>query len=86
MISPTRRRGLSEPNGSWKTICSCRRAERSARPPRPTSSSSPSRTEPAVGGCSCSSALPTVVLPQPDSPTSASVRPGEIARETPSTA
>ena len=30
--------------------------------------------------------LPTVVLPQPDSPTSASVRPGRIASDTPSTA
>ena len=30
--------------------------------------------------------LPTVVLPHPDSPTSASVRPGRIASDTPSTA
>ena len=35
---------------------------------------------------SCRMPLPTVVLPQPDSPTSASVRPAGIASDTPSTA
>ena len=42
--------------------------------------------DPAVGAMSCNSPLPTVVLPQPDSPTRASVRPAPIANETPSTA
>ena len=44
------------------------------------------RTLPAVGGMSRRMALPAVVLPQPDSPTSASVRPLRITSETPSTA
>ena len=52
-----------------------------------TDSSAPrKRTEPAVGRISCKIALPTVVLPQPDSPTSASVRPGASLSDTPSTA
>ena len=35
---------------------------------------------------SCSSALPVVVLPHPDSPTSAKVRPAARSNEMPSTA
>ena len=31
MIRPTRMRGLSEPNGSWKTICMRWRAAQSSR-------------------------------------------------------
>ena len=41
---------------------------------------------PPVGSTSCRMARPTVVLPQPDSPTRASVSPGKIVRSTPSTA
>ena len=60
---------------------------RRSSPPRSRVSSTPSkRTSPALGRMSCRIALPTVVLPQPDSPTSASVRPDPMASETPSTA
>ena len=41
---------------------------------------------PAVGSISRRIARPTVDLPQPDSPTSASVSPARIESDTPSTA
>jgi hypothetical protein len=41
---------------------------------------------PAVGSISRRTVRPTVVLPQPDSPTSPSVSPGRIEKLTPSTA
>ena len=82
-MSATRMRGLSELNGSWNTICACRRRVAALR----AATVSPASTMlPAVGSISRSSALPTVVLPQPDSPTSASVRPGWIDSVTSSTA
>src|SRR3954469_4888542 len=46
----------------------------------------PTRIEPAVGSISRSTVRPTVDLPQPDSPTSASVSPSRIEKLTPSTA
>ena len=49
-------------------------------------SSPPSRMRPAVGSISFSTVLPTVDLPQPDSPTRPSVSPLAIAKLTPSTA
>ena len=49
--------------------------------------SSPSRTmRPAVGSIRRITSRPTVDLPQPDSPTSASVSPGRSTKDTPSTA
>jgi hypothetical protein len=86
MISPTARRGFSEAKGSWKIICRRRRSGRSSRRDWPTSSCPSKRTLPPLAGSSCRIALPTVVLPQPDSPTSASVRPRASSSETPSTA
>ena len=75
MMSATDMRGDSEPNGSWNTICMSRRngrislnlqaldlacrGRRSARPRR------------SAAGC----ASPSVVLPEPDSPTTPSVSP-----------
>src|SRR3989454_1497881 len=44
------------------------------------------RTSPSVGSMSRSRSRPNVVLPQPDSPTSATVSPRRITRSTPSTA
>ena len=41
---------------------------------------------PPVGSYRCRSVRPTVVLPQPDSPTRPSVSPGLMLKETPSTA
>ena len=49
-------------------------------------SSPSSRIVPSVGSSRRSSSLPTVDLPQPDSPTRHSVSPGLIAKLTPSTA
>ena len=49
-------------------------------------SSPSSRIVPSVGSIRRSSSLPTVDLPQPDSPTRHSVSPGLIAKLTPSTA
>ena len=83
-------RGLSEANGSWKMIWISRRASRSASPSS-ANRSCPSSTRLAARSrawprSSCTIALPVVVLPQPDSPTSASVSPGAIVNDTPSTA
>ena len=79
-------RGFMEEKGSWNTICMCARSRRRASPRRAVNSRPWNTTEPAVGRTSCSRALPTVVLPQPDSPTRARVRPGYSSRSTPSTA
>ena len=49
-------------------------------------STPPSRMRPAVGSISFSTMLPTVDLPQPDSPTRPSVSPAPMAKLTPSTA
>ncbi len=55
-------------------------------PPRVDRSGRCLESDPAGGGSiSLSSALPVVVLPQPDSPTSASVRPSRSSKDTPST-
>ena len=43
-------------------------------------------TEPDVGRVSCSTERPVVDFPQPDSPTSPSVSPGAMVKETPETA
>ena len=48
-IWPTRLRGFSDANGSWKIICIWRRSGRSSRRDRPTSSSPRNRTDPDVG-------------------------------------
>ena len=85
-MSPARMRGLSEENGSWKMICICWRNGRSSVLPRWVMSRPSSRTVPAVGSIRRSTARPTVVLPQPDSPTSPSVSPGPIVKLTSSTA
>ena len=44
------------------------------------------KISPLVGLYKCNRERPTVVLPQPDSPTNPSVSPGLIAKDTPSTA
>src|SRR3989441_2636000 len=51
-----------------------------------TSTGTLKRTSPSVGSISRSRSRPNVVLPQPDSPTSATVSPRRITRSTPSTA
>ena len=86
-ISPTVWRGSSEEYGSWKTIWKRRRWRLQAQIARRASRSTPSRRiEPSRGSMMRTIARPTVVLPNPDSPTSPSVSPRLIVRLTPSTA
>src|SRR5579859_3486184 len=85
-MSSTRMRGSSEPNGSWKMICMSRRSWRSS-PREAASTSRPSKeTEPEVGSMRRRMRRPSVLLPEPDSPTRPKVSPGAMASETPSTA
>ena len=76
-IWPTVMRGLSDAYGSWKIDLHLARAKaRAARVSSSAVTSSPSRPmRPAVGSIRRSTSRPTVDLPQPDSPTSASVSP-----------
>src|SRR5215831_7699429 len=67
---------------SWAPARTRRRSEPGSSPrSRPSK-----RTLPSVGSISRSASRPTVDLPQPDSPTSASVSPASTLKETPSTA
>ncbi len=79
-------RGFMDAYGSWNMIWNSVRRRRSLEGDMADSSSPWKRTLPAVGLTSCRMPLPTVVLPQPDSPTSATVRPVGMDRSTPSTA
>ena len=85
-IAPIFWRGLSEPYGSWKTICTSRRSRaRACRSAR--AMSTPSMiSEPPVGGSIIVTIRASVDLPQPDSPTTASVLPASSVKLTPSTA
>src|SRR5713101_9026108 len=90
-MSSSVRRGFSEENGSWKIICICRRSGRSSRRPRAATSSTcpPSarkRICPSVGARARRMQREVVVLPQPLSPTRASVSPRSTWKETSSTA
>ena len=84
--------GLSEVIGSWKIIEICApRMSSIARRGLPISSSPAKRIEPATvcpGGSGTRRMMDSAVtlLPQPDSPTIASVVPASTANETPSTA
>ena len=79
--APIVRLGLSEPNGFWNTIwfCSCNRRSDAAGLPVMA-------MLPAVGGSISAHTRASVDLPQPDSPTTASVRPASSWNDTPSTA
>ena len=79
-------RGLSEPNGSWKTICSSRRSGRIALKDS-LLMSRPLKLDASAATRSCrASARPSVVLPEPDSPTTPSVWPARTVTSMPSTA
>ena len=78
--------GLRLANGFWKTICTLRRMRLRASASTPTTSRSSSRSEPAVGSSSIVASRASVLLPQPDSPTTASVRPAPSRNDTPSSA
>ncbi len=80
-VSPTVRRGLSEPNGFWNTIWFCSCNARSAPAGLPAMLMTP-----VVGGSIRAQSRARVDLPQPDSPTTARVRPASSAKLTPSTA
>ena len=69
MMSWTRIRGLSEPIGSWKTICSSRRSSMSWLSRAPATSFPATRTLPALGWSSPARIRSNVDLPDPDSPT-----------------
>ena len=86
--SPRRRvmRGLRLANGSWKIIWICRRMSRIASL---SSAEDVGAVEPDLAALRVDSrmmARPVVDLPQPDSPTSDSVSPGMMSKETFSTA
>ena len=85
IVSPTVIRGSSDAYGSWKIICTVRRTV-AASNAVPVSTGSPaSVTRPdtlAPAPASPKSALPNVVLPEPDSPTNASVSPSESVNDT----
>ena len=85
-MSPTRMRGFSEEKGSWKTSWTCRARWRRADRPRPPTTVSPIAIVPAATGARPMTARATVDLPDPDSPTRPSTRPGSIDRLTSSTA
>ena len=85
-MSPARFLGLSEENGSWKMICISRRKGRMSSLPRCVTSWPSSRMVPAVGSIRRRMTRPTVVLPQPLSPTSPSVSPAPMVKLTSSTA
>ena len=85
MMSDTDMRGDSEPNGSWNTICMSWRNGRIALNLRPCSGL-PRKTIGPSDEISRRIASPSVVLPEPDSPTIPSVSPLRTAIDTPSTA
>ena len=79
-------RGLSAPVGSCSTSWTRRRYALQRRGAVYVSGWPGDATAPAVGSTSPRIARASVVLPQPDSPTSARISPGATARSTPSTA
>src|SRR6266542_1585613 len=86
MIAPTRLRGFRDEYGSWKIIWTCRRNWRSALPLTLVMSRPSNSTVPSVTGSRREMIRPRVDLPQPVSPTTPSVSPGNTSRSTPSTA
>ena len=84
--APTFRRGLSDAYGFWNTICTCGRSRLRSRRSACATSSPSSSSAPAVGVSIIVTCRASVDLPQPDSPTTASVRPCTSSNETPSSA
>ena len=80
------RSGSSDPYGFWNTGCMRRRSLKMSARDIPTADCPSMNTSPEVGFSSCSSIFATVDLPEPDSPTSASVLPRWIVKDTSSTA
>ena len=78
--------GSSAPVGSWNTICTRLRYPRRRHRAEPRIGSPSNRTSPCTGRSRPMIVRASVVLPQPDSPTSASTSPSRTSRSTPSTA
>ena len=80
-MSPADMRGLSEENGSWKTICISRRYGPQLRlaQMRDVAAAERDRCRPSARSAAAPCA-PTVDLPQPDSPTRPSVSPAAIVK------
>ncbi len=74
-ISRTVIRGFSDAYGSWKTICMSRRTGRICLRLYAVMSAPLKTIFPPVGSVSLMIVRPSVVLPQPDSPTTPSVSP-----------
>ncbi len=87
MMSATFQRGLRLAYGSWKIIWMLRRRWCPSLPRKAACASCPlNRKRPRVGWYSPTSTRATVLLPQPDSPTSASVWPAWMLKLASSTA
>jgi hypothetical protein len=80
---PTVRRGLSEPNGSWNTICMRRRTGRSARALSAAMSAPSTMIWPLSASISRAMQRAAVDLPEPDSPTMPTVSPRRTLKLTP---
>ena len=85
-MAPTVRRGFSEANGSWNTICTRSLMCRTALPRAPVTSRPSSVIRPDAVGTSWTMARASVDLPDPDSPTMPIEVPASTARLTSSTA
>ena len=85
-MAPTRLRGLSEPYGFWNTICTVRRNFFAAPSGGSIASTPSSISVPALGFSIRVTSRASVDLPQPDSPTTASVLPVSSENEIPFTA
>ena len=89
---PTVRTGLSEVIGSWKIMPISRPRTRrisssdSVKRSRPLKTTCPDTIRPAGWATSLMIDSAVTLLPQPDSPTSATVSPSSTSHETPSTA
>jgi hypothetical protein len=78
--------GSSAPYGSWKMTWSLLRISLSSLPRALLTSLPSTSTVPWSGLSSRAISRPTVVLPEPDSPTMPTVVPARTSRSTPSTA
>ena len=85
-MSSTRMRGLSEDMGSWKIICTAKLAALRCAAVMADSGVPSKCISPALASWTPATTLPSVDLPQPDSPTSPTTSPGITCKLTWSTA
>jgi adenylate kinase len=84
--SNTVRRGFSDVYGSWNTIWKSRRKDFHEAAFVMSIGVPSNSISPEVGSVKPSSEYPSVLFPQPDSPTKATTSPGKTSSDTPSTA